>query len=137
MAKLGGFDKPILHGLCTLGISVRLVLKAYGGYDTSSFRALKARFTKPSIPGQTLRVSMWREGNRIYFETSIAETNTVVVSGKWIFKKNLSLLCPNTLNWYRFVVFDRLVSIPNKNTKSLSHGLILNFFSCVFCDSFA
>ncbi|VEN53332.1 unnamed protein product [Callosobruchus maculatus] len=59
-AAVSGYDRPILHGLCTLGFS--------------------ARFVKPVYPGQTLRVDMWREGNRIHFETVAVETSTVVIS---------------------------------------------------------
>ncbi|KRT82416.1 dehydrogenase [Oryctes borbonicus] len=80
LAALGGFEKPILHGLCSLGISVRLVLMAYAGSDASLFKALKARFVKPVLPGQTLTVNMWRDGNRILFETFVAETNVIVIS---------------------------------------------------------
>lgn len=40
---------------------------------------------KPVIPGQTLRVNLWRENNRIHFETVVAETNTVVIGGKLFF----------------------------------------------------
>lgn len=43
---------------------------------------MQARFTKPVLPGQTLRVDMWREGNRIHFETVVNETNTAVITGK-------------------------------------------------------
>lgn len=38
---------------------------------------------KPVIPGQTLKVDFWREGNRVHFETSVVETNTVVIGGKF------------------------------------------------------
>lgn len=84
MALVSGFKQPILHGLCTFGFSVRLVLQAYAGDDTKMFKCSKARFSKPVIPGQTLRVDMWQEGNRVYFETSVQETNTVVITGAYI-----------------------------------------------------
>ncbi|KAJ8937307.1 hypothetical protein NQ314_011946 [Rhamnusium bicolor] len=82
MAVVSGFDKPILHGLCTLGFSVRLVLSAFASHKTSLFRACKARFVKPVFPGQTLRVDMWRRNNRILFETVVVESNNVVIGGK-------------------------------------------------------
>lgn len=81
-AVLGGQAVPILHGLCTLGFSVRAVLQVYGANDASRFRAVKARFTKPVIPGQTLDVKMWRNGDRIHFETSVLETGVTVISGE-------------------------------------------------------
>ncbi|RZC40486.1 peroxisomal multifunctional enzyme type 2, partial [Asbolus verrucosus] len=79
MAMVAGFKQPILHGLCTLGFSVRLLITAFADSDPSLVKACKARFMKPVIPGQTLRVDLWREGNRIHFETVVAETNTVVI----------------------------------------------------------
>jgi 3-hydroxyacyl-CoA dehydrogenase/3a,7a,12a-trihydroxy-5b-cholest-24-enoyl-CoA hydratase len=80
-ALLGGFSKPIIHGLCTFGISVRAVLKQYADNDPSLFKAVKVRFTKPVLPGDTLKVEMWQEGKRIHFRTIIAESNTEVISG--------------------------------------------------------
>lgn len=73
---------PIMHGLCTLGFSVRAVLQTFANNESSLFKAVKARFTKPSIPGQTLRVYMWQNGSRIHFKTSVVETGVDVITGK-------------------------------------------------------
>lgn len=79
---MGGHKTPIMHGLCTLGFSVRAVIATYADNDASLFKAVKARFAKPSIPGQTLKIQMWQNGSRIHFKTSIVETDTDVITGK-------------------------------------------------------
>lgn len=83
-AAMGGQPRPILHGLCSLGFSVRAVLQAYAGNDAGRLRAVKVRFTKPVLPGQTLNVNMWRDGDRIHFETSVLETGVGVISGECV-----------------------------------------------------
>ncbi|KAK2580881.1 hypothetical protein KPH14_005952 [Odynerus spinipes] len=84
IASMAGYKRPILHGLCSLGFSVRHILQTYAGGDPSLFKALKVRFSKPVLPGETLRTDMWQDGNRIYFQTSIAETNTAVITGAYV-----------------------------------------------------
>lgn len=64
------------------GFSVRAVLQQYAGNDSSRFKAVKARFTKPVIPGQKLVINMWSNGSRIQFETRVLETNAIVINGK-------------------------------------------------------
>jgi len=56
-AKAVGFEKPILHGLCTFGICVRVVLGKYSG---EKVRKLGVRFTSPVLPGQVLEIHGWK-----------------------------------------------------------------------------
>lgn len=59
-ARRAGFDRPILHGLCTYGMAARAALQALCDYDGSSIRRLAARFSSPVFPGETIRFRFWR-----------------------------------------------------------------------------
>ena len=62
-AKLGGFDRPILHGLCTYGFATRAVVEGACGGNPSALRELKARFSDVVYPGETLTTRGWRESD--------------------------------------------------------------------------
>ncbi|KAJ5579991.1 uncharacterized protein N7459_005976 [Penicillium hispanicum] len=75
-SKVGGFKIPILHGLCSLGVSGKHVFGKYGAYKN-----LKVRFAGVVLPGQTLRTEMWKEGNTVLFQTTVVETGKPAISG--------------------------------------------------------
>ncbi|KAJ3536063.1 hypothetical protein NM688_g6887 [Phlebia brevispora] len=74
-AAMGGFDKPILHGLCSFGISGKHVLKAFGPY-----KDIKTRFAGVVYPGETLVTEMWKEGGKVIFTTKVKERNATVLA---------------------------------------------------------
>jgi multifunctional beta-oxidation protein len=61
-AKLGGFDVPILHGLCTYGHAGRAVLTAFCGNDAARMKAFEVRFSGVVFPGETITTDMWDVG---------------------------------------------------------------------------
>jgi acyl dehydratase len=77
-AAAAGFERPILHGLCTHGITGRLLLHALCGSDPVRFRGMRVRFTRPVMPGTTLTVSAWVDGGTARFQTA-DETGAVVL----------------------------------------------------------
>ncbi|CAF0908013.1 unnamed protein product [Adineta ricciae] len=90
-ASTAGFSRPILHGLCTFGHSARHVLSTYANDDPALFKAIKVRFTKPVEPGQTIETHMWREGNRIFFESKVPESSQTVLTGGYVDLHNVVL----------------------------------------------
>ena len=81
-AALGGFDKPILHGLCTYGFTGRALLHELCGGNPGRFRAMNARFSKPVIPGDVLTVSMWADGGEALFRTTNQAGDVVIDQGR-------------------------------------------------------
>ncbi|MFK0253224.1 MaoC/PaaZ C-terminal domain-containing protein [Streptomyces sp. NPDC090445] len=72
-AKTAGFDRPILHGLCSYGMTLKAVVDTLLGGDVSLVRAYRTRFAGIVFPGETLRIRMWREPGRIRVEVGAAE----------------------------------------------------------------
>jgi acyl dehydratase len=73
-AAIGGFDRPILHGLCTYGFTGRALLAELCGNDVTKFHHIEGRFSSPVMPGDALTVRMWRTGaGEAVFTTSVGE----------------------------------------------------------------
>jgi acyl dehydratase len=80
-AKLAGFDRPILHGLCTYGFTGRALLHSLCDSDPARFKGMDARFSKPVMPGDTLTISMWVDGNEAIFQTATQNGEVVIDNG--------------------------------------------------------
>ena len=80
---MGGFDKPILHGLCTYGFSGRALLHALCGGDPAKFGSMYGRFSKPVLPGDALTIAMWEDGDRFLFQTRNQNGDTVIDQGRF------------------------------------------------------
>jgi len=84
-AARGGFEKPILHCLCTYGFTGRALLHSLCNGDPSRFRSMNARFSRPVIPGDRLTVSMWADGNEALFRTTNQNGDVVIDQGRCTF----------------------------------------------------
>jgi acyl dehydratase len=81
-AARAGFDRPILHGLCTYGVTGRALLHALAGSDPARFAAMSGRFSSPVFPGESLTVSMWADGEQPVFRTTKDDGTIVIDRGR-------------------------------------------------------
>jgi acyl dehydratase len=83
-ATLAGFPKPILHGLCTYGFTGRALLHAVCGSDPGRVKSIDVRFSSPVMPGETLDVKIWVDGDRAQFQTFVGD-RCVIDGGEMTF----------------------------------------------------
>ncbi|UCG71322.1 MAG: MaoC family dehydratase N-terminal domain-containing protein [Chromatiales bacterium] len=79
-ARAAGFDRPLLHGLCTWGIACRGILATICEYDVTLMRSMDGRFSAPAYPGDTLVTEMWQQANVVSFRVRAAERDVVVLN---------------------------------------------------------
>lgn len=86
-SDVGGFPKPILHGLCTYGFTGRALLHTLCGSDPSRFTGMDARFSSPVLPGEALTVRMWDDGpGKAIFQTLGGDGRVVIDNGGVTYK---------------------------------------------------
>jgi len=78
-AAKAGFPRPILHGLCSMGLATRALVATIAGHDPARLKAASVRFSKPVFPGETLRVEVFGSGPAYRFRAIAIERNMVVL----------------------------------------------------------
>jgi acyl dehydratase len=81
MAEMGGFKIPILHGLCFYGVTAKAVVEKYIPENPQALQSMSARFTSHVLPGETLLVETWRQGDTVIFKTRTKERGKAVLKG--------------------------------------------------------
>jgi acyl dehydratase len=85
-AARAGFDRPILHGLCTYGVTGRALLHTLAGSDPGRFAAMSGRFSSPVVPGESLTVSIWADGGDALFRATKEDGTVVIDRGRATFR---------------------------------------------------
>ncbi|UZK67299.1 MaoC family dehydratase [Sphingomonas sp. M1-B02] len=81
VARAAGFDRPILHGLCSYGVAGRAILRLLAGDDPARLKRLDARFSAPVYPGETIETQIWRESDAAArFEARVVERDVRVLT---------------------------------------------------------
>ena len=78
-AKAAGFEKPILHGMCTYGIACRSLVDEICENDASKLKRFDCRFSSPVYPGETIITEMWKKDKMIYFNSKVKERDKLVL----------------------------------------------------------
>lgn len=80
LARKAGFERPILHGLCTLGFATRAIISSCCNDEPERLKLLQLRFSSPVYPGDTLVTDIWQDGDSVSFRSRVAERNVVVLN---------------------------------------------------------
>lgn len=85
IAVAAGFDRPILHGLCTYGVVGRALVGQLCGGEPDRLRRLDVRFSAPIYPGETLRTEVWQQGDgRAAFRSTVVERALLVLNNGYV-----------------------------------------------------
>ncbi len=79
-AKMAGFDKPIIHGLCSYGVVCKAIVDGVLDGDVAKVARYQARFAGVGFPGETYLISYWKEGDKVVIEASSKERGVKIIS---------------------------------------------------------
>jgi acyl dehydratase len=80
VAKMAGFPRPILHGLCSYGTACRAIISTVCKYDATKITGFDVRFSAPVFPGETIVTEMWVDGSVVSFRCKVKERDVVVIN---------------------------------------------------------
>jgi acyl dehydratase len=80
VAKMAGFPRPILHGLCSYGTACRAIISTVCKYDPAKITGFDVRFSAPVFPGETIVTEMWVDGPIVSFRCKLKERDVVVIN---------------------------------------------------------
>jgi acyl dehydratase len=80
VAHAAGFERPILHGLCTYGVVLRSVVGAVLDGDVEALRSYRARFSGVVFPGETIVTEVWRDDSTLHLRASTVERGAPVLT---------------------------------------------------------
>jgi acyl dehydratase len=83
IAVKAGFDRPILHGLCTMGVATRALLQGVCNDQPERLRGVTLRFSSPVYPGETLLTEFWKAEGGVSFRTTAVDRKVVVLNNGW------------------------------------------------------
>jgi len=78
-ALKAGFPRPILHGLCTMGIATRALIQTFAPGEPERLRSMFVRFSKPVFPGETIVTEFYVDGEDVRFRCRVKERDIVVL----------------------------------------------------------
>ncbi|MET8434380.1 MaoC/PaaZ C-terminal domain-containing protein [Streptomyces sp900116325] len=78
-ARKAGFDRPILHGLCTYGLTLKAVADTLLGGEVARIRSYRTRFAGVVFPGETLRIRMWTGDGHVRVAVTAVERDEAPV----------------------------------------------------------
>jgi len=79
VAAKAGFDRPILHGMCSMGIAARAIIQHYCDFDSTRLKTMFVRFSRPVMPGETLRFEFFEEKDSVRFRARVVERDVIVL----------------------------------------------------------
>lgn len=79
VAAKAGYEQPILHGLCTMGIAAHQLFEHVAGSDASRFGGMACRFSRPVFPGDTVRTDIWKTDGGARFRVTVEDRDQVVL----------------------------------------------------------
>jgi acyl dehydratase len=87
-AKMGGFDKPIIHGLCSFGVVCKAVVDEALGGDVAKVARYQVRFAGVGFPGETYQISWWKEGGKILIEAKSKDRDAPIITNAAIYLRD-------------------------------------------------